>query len=120
MVQQERFQCLAEVLDEVEAIDHLHCLRRPSANAIGVEVTAIATDDGDRRMLGQPGGDAGRRAVWQEVDHPMRQEIDQDGAIVMAPPPGPLINANGLQGWRMGHRGGPHQAEQGRRTGGES
>jgi hypothetical protein len=94
MVQQGRSQCPAEVLDEVEAIDHLYRLRRPSANAIGVEVTAIATDDGDRRMLGQPGGDAGRRAVWQEVDHPMRQEIDQDGAVPMAPPPGPLVDAD--------------------------
>ena len=74
MVQQESFQRLAEVLDEVEAIDHLHRLGCPSANAIGVEVTAITTADGDRRMLGQPGGDAGRRGPCRSPAGPCRAD----------------------------------------------
>jgi hypothetical protein len=37
----------------------------------------------------------------------------------VAPPPGPLVDANGLQGWGVGHRGRPHQAESGGGTGGE-
>ena len=102
VVEQEGFQGLAEVLDEMKAIDHLHRLGCPPANAVGIEVTAIATDDGDRRMLGQPGRDTGGRAVRQQVHDAMRREIDQDGAIAMAPPPGPLVDADGLQGWRWG------------------
>jgi hypothetical protein len=109
VVEQDGFQGLTEVLDEVEAIDHLHRLGRPPAHALGVEVTAIATDRGDRRMLGEPGRDAGRRAV--------RQEIDQDGAIAMAAPPGPLVDAEGLQGGDVGYRGRPHQPEEGGCTG---
>ena len=71
MVDQEGFQGLAEVLDEMEAIDHLHGLGRPPANAIGVEVAPIATDHADRRMLGQPGRDARGRAVRQQVHDAM-------------------------------------------------
>jgi hypothetical protein len=59
VVDEERFQRLAEVLDQVKAIDHLHGLRGPPANAVGVQVAAIAADDGDRRMLGEPGHHGG-------------------------------------------------------------
>ena len=37
----------------------------------------------------------------------------------MASPPGPLVDADGLQGWRGRDRSLPHQAEQGGRTGRE-
>jgi hypothetical protein len=119
VIEQEGFQDLTEVLDEVEAVDHLHGRRRPPADAVGVEVAAIPTDDGDRRVLAQPGRHAGSGAVRQQVHDAMRREIDQDGAVAVSPPPGPLVYADDLQGWRRGHRGGPHQAEQGRWTGGE-
>jgi hypothetical protein len=36
---------------------------------------------------------------------------------MVAPPPGPLINADGLQGWGVWCRGRPHQPEEGGRTG---
>jgi hypothetical protein len=49
----------------------------------------------------------------------MRHEIDQDRAIPMAAPPGLLVDADGLQGWGVRHRGCPHQAEQGGWTSGE-
>jgi hypothetical protein len=104
-------------MDQMEAIDHLHRLGGPSANAVCIEVTAITADDGDRRMLDEPGRDAGGRAVRQEVDDPMGCEIDEDGAIAMAPPPGPLVDPDGLQGWGARHWGWPHQPELGRRTG---
>ena len=47
------------VVDEMKAIDHLHRLGCPPANTVGVELAPITTDDGDRRMLGQPGRDGG-------------------------------------------------------------
>ena len=98
MVDQEGFQRLAEVLDQMKPIDHLHGVGCPPANAVGVEVAPIATDDGDRRMLGEPGRDGGGRAVRQQVHDAMRRQIDQDGAIAMAPPPGPLVDADGVEG----------------------
>ena len=105
MVDQQGFQGLAEVLDQMKPIDHLHRLGCPPANAVGIEVTPIAADDGDRRMLGQPGRHGRGRAVRQQVHDAMRLEIDQDGAIPMAPPPGPLVHPNGLQGWGVGRTG---------------
>jgi len=39
----------------MKPIDRLHRLGSPPANAIRVEVTPITADDGDRRMLGEPG-----------------------------------------------------------------
>jgi hypothetical protein len=119
VVAQEDFQGLAEVLHEMEAINHLDGRGRASANAIGVEVAPIPADHRNCRMLREPCRDAGGRAVRQQVDDTMGRQIAEDRAIVMTPPPGPLINADSLQSWRMGRRRGPHQAEQGRRTGGE-
>jgi hypothetical protein len=63
VVDQEGLQGLAEVLNQMKPIDHLYCVGCPPANALGVEVAPIATDDSDRRMLGEPGRDAGGRAV---------------------------------------------------------
>ena len=74
----------------------------PPGEAVGIEVTAVATDLSYGGMLGQPGGDGRGRAVRQQVHHPMTGQIDQDGAIAMAPPPGPLIDADSLQSWRRG------------------
>jgi hypothetical protein len=67
-------------------------------------------------MLGQPGRDTGGRAVRQQVHDPMAREIDQDGTIPMAPPPGLLVDANRLEGWRGRDRRPPAQAEHGGRT----
>jgi hypothetical protein len=117
--QQERFQRLAEVLDEVKAIDHLDSLGGSLTNAIRIEVTPITADSLDRRMLRQPGRDARGRAVRQQVHDAMRRQINQNGAVAMAPPPGPLVDADGLQSRDMAHRSRPHQPEQGGRAGRE-
>jgi hypothetical protein len=111
VVGQEGLQGLAEVVDEMEPIDHLHGIGRASANAIRVQIAPITADDRHRRMLGEPGRDAGGRAVRQHVDDTMGRQIDEDGPIAMAPPPGPLIDPNDLEGWGVGHRGCPHQPE---------
>jgi hypothetical protein len=96
----------------MKPVDDLHGRRRPPANAVGVEVAAITTDDGDRRMLGQPCRDAGSGAARQQVHDAMSRQIDQDGAVAVAPPPGPLVDTDGLKGWRRRDRRPTDQAEQ--------
>jgi hypothetical protein len=59
MVDQECLQCLAEVVDQMKAVDDLQGSGRAPANAVGVELAAIAADDGDARMRGEPGGHGG-------------------------------------------------------------
>ena len=109
---QEGFNGLAEVADEMEAVHDLHRLGCPSTNAVRIEVTAITADDGDRRLLFQPGRECRGRAVRQQVHDAVRRQINQDGAVAMTPPPGPLVDTNGLEGWRGRARSPPDQAEQ--------
>jgi hypothetical protein len=82
----------------MKAIDDLHRLGRPLANAIRRERTPIATDHGDRRVPGEPSGDYRRRALWKQVYNAMCHQLDEDGAIPRASPPRPLIHPDGLQG----------------------
>jgi hypothetical protein len=49
----------------------------------------------------------------------MRRQIDHHGAIAMTPPPGPLVDADDLEGWDVWCQGRPHQSEEGGRTGRE-
>jgi hypothetical protein len=92
VIEQDSFQRLAEVLHEMKPIDHLHRLGGSLANAVGIQVAAIATEDGERRVLREPGRERGGRAVPQQVHNAMRHEIDQDRAIAMASSPGPLVH----------------------------
>jgi hypothetical protein len=94
VVDQKGFQGLSEVVDEVKPIHHLHGLGCPPANAVGVELAPITTDDGDRRMLGPPGREGDGRAVRPEVDDARGRQIDHKGALAMTPPPGPLVDAD--------------------------
>jgi hypothetical protein len=82
----------------MEAIDHLHRVWSPLAHAIRIQGTAIAADQGDHRMLGQPRRDRRGRAIGPQVHDPMCRQIDHNGAIPVAPPPGPLVYADGLEG----------------------
>jgi hypothetical protein len=116
-VEQERLYSLAKVMDQVKAIDHLHRVRGALANAVRIEGTPIPTDHRDRGVLGQPGRKRRSRTIRQEVDDAMCRQINQDRAIPMAPPPGPLVDTDGLQRWRTRHRGRPYETEQGRGTG---
>jgi hypothetical protein len=97
VVEQDGCQDLTEVLDAMEPVDDLHGRRRPTAHAVGVEVAAIAADDGEHRLLTQPGRHAGSGAVRQQVHDVRRHHIDQDGARPMAPPPGPRVDADDPQ-----------------------
>jgi hypothetical protein len=93
---QEDLNGFAEVLHEMKAIDDLHRVGGPLANAVRIEGAPIPTDHGDRGMLGQPGRDAGGRTVRQEVDDAMCRQINEDGAVPMSSPPGPLIDIHRL------------------------
>jgi hypothetical protein len=117
LVPQERFHCFAEVFHEMKAIDDLHRVGCPLANAVRIEATPIATDHGDRRMPGEPGRHRRGRAIRQPVYHAMIREIDHDGAKAPASPPRPRIHPDGLEGWGVWYRGYPYQPEQGSRTG---
>ncbi len=101
----------------MKPIHHLHRVGRSAVNAIGVKRTPIATDDADGRMLREPGGHALRRALGQQVKHPMILQIDQDGPVALPAPPGPLIDPKHLRGGAIKCRGCLHEPQQGGWTG---
>jgi hypothetical protein len=103
----------AEVFDQMKPIHDLHGLRCPLTDALCIEGTPVSTDHGDRGMLCQPGRHALYRALRQQVQDPMILEIDQDGPIAVAAPPGPLVHADDVQGGDVGCRSRPHQSQQG-------
>jgi hypothetical protein len=106
---QEGFDGFTEVVHEMEAVDYLHGLRGPSANPIRIQGTPIATDDSDRRMLGEPSRGIGGGAVRQQVHNAAIGEVDRDRPVPMASPPGPLVHAHGLEGGGTPHWSRPHQ-----------
>jgi hypothetical protein len=107
----------AEVFDQMKAIHDLDGLRCPTANALGVESTPVPTDHGDGGILREPGSDALRRALGQQVQHPMILKIDQDGPVAVPASPRPLIDPQHLGSGGVRRRGRLHQAQQGIRTG---
>jgi hypothetical protein len=117
VVAQACFQRLAEIVHEMKAAHDLHGVGGATANALGIQVAPITTDDGDRRMFGDPSRDRRRRAIGPQVHDAVIREIDQDRAVAMTPPLGPLVDADGLQGRRVSYRGHPYQPEQGGRAG---
>jgi hypothetical protein len=110
---EESFDGFPQVFDRMKPIDYLYGLRGSTAHALGVEGTPIATDDADGRILREPGGHAVRRALVEQVQHPLILQIDQDGPVALPPPPRLLIHADDVRGRDVGHRGCLHQPQQG-------
>jgi hypothetical protein len=67
VVVEEGLDRFAQVFDQMKPIHNLDGLRCPTANALGIERTPVPTDDADGRMLREPGRDALRRALGQQV-----------------------------------------------------
>jgi hypothetical protein len=96
---------LTQVLDEVQAIDHLRRGGRTATTAVSIPITPIATDDGTGWPLCQPACDAIGRAKGQPVQYAMIDQIDEDRARLVAAAPDPLVNPDGGRGRRSRKRG---------------
>ena len=83
---------IAGVLEQVPPVGHLHRVRGPQAQPLGVDAAAVA-----RRHLGagvpaQPPRQARRRPLGQEVHDLVALQVDQHRAVAVAPLPGPLVD----------------------------
>src|SRR5712671_5188490 len=58
--------------------------------AVGVETTAIPTNDLDVALPAQPRGEPASRSVRQQIDHPPLFQIHQQRAVALALTPGPI------------------------------
>jgi hypothetical protein len=102
----------------MEAIGNLDGLRRRLPGALSKRPAAIATDDLDAgpAMSPQPPGERGRFPVRQEIDHPMRLQVHQDGAIPRAASKREVVDSKeaqrGCRRRRARHLDSPDEPEQ--------
>ncbi len=113
MVAQEGFHGLAEILDEVKSIDDLHRVRCPPANAVRIEITPIAADDDDRRMLRQPGRHhPDRDAQFQYLNTQIKTFLAQGWSVVsVEAKKKELVGAFKNGGWEWQPQGHPEEVK---------
>lgn len=76
-------QRLAEVAQQMPAIQDVHRLGRPQPDGLAVDLGPVAGDDHNPRMAPQPSGDRFGLAIGQEIgDHPAFQ-IDDHRAVAV-------------------------------------
>lgn len=85
---------LAEVAQQMPAIQDVHRLGRPQPDGLAVDLGPVAGDDLSPRMAPQPSGDRFGLAIGQEIgDHPAFQ-IDDHRAVAVPATPGPLVDSD--------------------------
>jgi hypothetical protein len=77
----------------MKAVRNLFGLRGPAPGGIGVDLRSITAHHLDLRLRAQPRGARFRAPISQQVHRPARFKINQDGAVALPAPPGPIINA---------------------------
>jgi hypothetical protein len=87
----------------MKAIGHLRGVRRATTDGIGIRPVAIAADDHNPGMRGEPGRHRLGGAHPEDIDDPAAGQVDENRPVVMVPlPPGPVIEANDLEDARRG------------------
>ena len=90
----------------MKAIGHLGGLRRAPADRVRIRPVAIAADDHNPRMRGEPGRHGIRRAHREDIHHAASLQIHENGAeMLLALLPGPVIDTHDAErlidvGWR--------------------
>lgn len=64
----------------------LHRVRCAEAGRLGVGAGPVTADDPHPGMRPQPGRDRVRGAVGEQIQRPMRVDVDHDGAVYVPPP----------------------------------
>jgi hypothetical protein len=72
------FDGAAQIGHQMKAIGDLRGLRRAAPSALGVRAVAIAADDRDTRMRGEPGRDRIGRAHREDIHDATPLQIDED------------------------------------------
>jgi hypothetical protein len=82
---------LAQVQEHMEAVCHLHDLRRHATGGVRIFTAAIPADDVYSWMSEQPGSKLVATAVGQHIDDVVPLEVDQDSAIGPAAAEGEVV-----------------------------
>jgi hypothetical protein len=93
-----------EIQNEMEPIAYLLRLRGSERRALGIETATVARDCDDFGMLLEPFREALGGPVRKEIDDAAQVQIDQNGSLVLAFTPSPIVDAqvaNRECGWRL-------------------
>jgi hypothetical protein len=88
---EDRFERLAEVLDQVKTVGDLDGVWGALRGAIGKRASPIRCDDFHTWMILKPGCKSGGCRGGQQINWTMRVEIDQDRFVVLAFAIGPFV-----------------------------
>src|SRR5436305_2259493 len=94
--------------DQMPAIRRLPSLRCPETGSFGIGSRPVAADDLHPRMRLEPGGESLGGTDRQQIDHAMRFQVHQNGAVAMPPFPGPVIHPEHTRGGPTWYRTLPH------------
>jgi hypothetical protein len=111
-LQQEFFEHLGEIVQQVPAVRDLLGIGSALANPVGVRTGAVARDDLWAGMGDQPLGEPGGEAVREQVHHRPAFEVDEDSAIGVAFTQRPVIDAEHPWGRARGEWGAAEEVQQ--------
>jgi hypothetical protein len=81
----------------VPAIRDLHHVWQGLGRCFAVSSAAVAGDDPNGRMSGEPRLGGRRLAIRQKRDNPAPFQVADDAGVPMIPPPSPIIDADDLE-----------------------
>lgn len=105
-------QSITEIAQKVPAIRDLDGVRSAGPNAVGVSAGAVAGNDLHPGMGFQPRRHRLRVAVGQQVDGTVAFQIDDDRAVALTAPPGPVVDADDARCCQGRQGSCPDQAQQ--------
>ena len=96
---QDPLEGVAQVLQEVPPVGHLHRVGRRLAGRLGVSGRPVPGDDLRPRVGRQPRRHSGRLAVREQVDGAAAFQIDEDGAVGPTLAEGEVVDAQDPGRW---------------------
>src|SRR5215471_5172316 len=108
MTGQHPFEGLAKVVQQMEPISTLNCLRSPCCCRRSIISSTISTYQFNFWMCSHPSGSRFHLSVGQQIDSLVALHVDQDGSKPTTTPEGEVINTklgNGSNGsgWKRHH-----------------
>ena len=88
---------IAQVFQEMPTISHLSGLGRSLFSALGIVAGTTAADDGDFRMVFQPGRERLAGAVREKIQRAASFQIADDRAVGVSPAKRPIIHTYDLR-----------------------
>ena len=114
--EQAPLQRLDQILEDVPTIGHLDRLRRTLAGRFCIRCGAVTADHLETGILAEPGRQGLGLAILEEIDDPSPLQVDQDGAVAMPLPEGPVVDSEHTRSRPSGNVSAAQHTEQGSPT----